>query len=377
MSRSTNDVVTDFINGTLNKGTLPDGVSPYSAASNAMSYDNQDVLSDWLFPAKKEYRQMAEQLQMDSLEPLVKMEGLRAAGINPLTAASAVAGASPSSPQPASSVNPIGDVAGAVGAVAGAGDSVASAVSTLSKLGSEIRNIDADTSSKLADIGLTNAQTQGVITDNTYKDEDWRTRLNVQRQQFENMKQELTNLKATHREIMTHCDEMISQIELTGSAKDFNDAMFLKVQEETRWMKELNDWRISHNLHIVDSGIDGYIFDMVMRGADISEFDKFIDVYSEYRGRVAYNEQKGQSMAERRYGTSKSPWEMGDKYMSRFVDWIHQNGKDDPVVMYEQIRDVYDGLMREHPEWGSDRVVKQLYDFGFSKDEVYKALKNE
>lgn len=248
---------------------------------------SSNVFQDWFAPARKEARQMVEQLALDELEPTAKMQGLKRAGINPLTAASGVAGAGNSAvPQPESSVNPIGDAAGAVGSVAGAAQNIAAAVSRFSKLPNELENIDADTAQKLAGAGLSNAQTQGVLTDNSYKDEDWKTRLNVQRQQFDNMKQELTNMRATHREIMTHCDEMISQIELNGSLKEYNEALMAKVQEETRWMKELNDWRISHNLHIVDSGIDGYIFDMALRGADISEFDNFISIYAEWRGRT-------------------------------------------------------------------------------------------
>lgn len=249
---------------------------------------SSNVFSDWLHPAQKESRQILEQYEMDRVEPSIKMQGLKAAGINPLTAAAGLAGngGSSSVPQPAQSVNPIGDVAGAVGSVAGAAQNVAGVVSSMSKLPHELSNIDSDTASKLANAGLSNAQTQGVITDNTYKDEDWKTRLNVQRQQFDNMKQELTNMKAIHREIMTHCDEMISQIELNGSVKDYNEALMLKVQEETRWMKELNDWRISHNLHITESGIDGYIFDMALNGVDISQFDNFIDIYSDWRGRT-------------------------------------------------------------------------------------------
>lgn len=247
-----------------------------------------NVFDEWLVPGRKDARKMVEQLAMDQIEPSVKMQGMIDAGINPLTAAAGLAGSGGSSPLPASeqSSNPIGDVAGSVGSVAGAAQNIVGAVTGLVKLPAELRNIDSDTSQKLANAGLSNAQTQGVLTDNSYKEEDWKSRLNVQRQQFENMKQELTNLKATHRQIMTHCDEMISQIELNGSAKEYNEALMLKVQEETRWMKELNDWRISHNLHITDSGIDGYIFDMALNGADISQFDNFIDIYSDWRGRT-------------------------------------------------------------------------------------------
>lgn len=249
---------------------------------------SNNVFSDWLHPSQKESRQILEQFEMDKVEPTLKMQGLKAAGINPLTAASGLAGSGGSSPvpQPAESANPIGDVAGAVGSVAGAAQNVVGAVSGIAKLPYELKNLDSDTAAKLAAAGLSDAQTQGVLTDNTYKDEDWITRLNVQRQQFDNMKQELTNMFATHREIMTHCDEMISQIELNGSLKDYHEALMARVEEKTRWLKELNDWRISHNLHITESGIDGYIFDMALNGVDISKFDNFIEIYSDWRGRT-------------------------------------------------------------------------------------------
>lgn len=298
-----------------------------------------NVFDEWLVPGRKDARKMVEQLAMDQIEPSVKMQGLIDAGINPLTAAAGIAGSGGSSPLPASeqSTNPIGDVANAVGSVAGAAQNIVGAVSGAAKLPAELRNIDADTTQKLAGAGLSNAQTQGVLTDNSYKDEDWKTRLNVQRQQFENMKQELTNLKATHREIMTHCEEMISQIELNGSAKEYNEALMSKVQEETRWMKELNDWRISHNLHIVDSGIDGYIFDMALRGADISEFDNFIDIYSEWRGRVqrAVSDSQYSSEAEYAYQISnarKNGENVSDVLYGRIGSWSDAIGRAANVI---------------------------------------------
>lgn len=258
-----------------------------------------DVISDWAMPANKEERQLGQQIALMKAEPSIKMNAMKAAGINPLTAASGISGSgSTSIPQPAASTNPIGDVAGAVGNVAGAFNSVAAGVSTLSKLGDEIENIRSDSKSKLAAAGLDEATTEGVLTDNTYKDEDWQTKLNVQRQQFENMKAEYQNLLKTHEEISKHIDEMQSQIELNGSQQDYIDQMRLKVEEETRWMKVQNEWRESHKLYITDSGIDGYIFSMVASGADLSDFDRFVQVYSDYRKSVSYAETRGLRDAE-------------------------------------------------------------------------------
>lgn len=266
--------------------------------TNHAIYGMDDVFMDWLSPQQKEQRQMGESLIMEQLTPQAKMAGLKAAGVNPLTAASGIAGSGSSYQAPASSTNPIGDVAGAAGSLATGFGSVAGGVSDLTKLAPEVANIEADTASKFAGIGLTNAQTQGVLTDNTYKDEDWKTRLNVQRQQFENMKAEYKNLEATHEEIMKHIDEMISQIEVNGSIEDYNNAMKLKVDEETRWIKSKNDFCIGHNLFLNESGIAGYIFSMVESGASMEQFDDFIEIYSAFRGSEQYAISRGQFDAD-------------------------------------------------------------------------------
>lgn len=258
-----------------------------------------NVIDDWAHPQRKEQRQLGYQLSMMSAEPSIRMKAMIAAGINPLTAAGGVAGSSPSSiPQPASSVNPLGDVAGAVGSAAAGVNSIAGAVSSIGKLAPEIGNIKSDTAKNFADIGLTNAQTQGVLTDNKYKDEDWKSSLNIKRQQFDNMKAEWSNIVATHNEIMKHINEMQSQIELNGSQQDYFSAMKSRIEEETRFIQAKNQFCLDNKLYLLDSGLDGYIFSMVESGADISQFDKFIEIYSKYRESVAYSSSKGAFDAE-------------------------------------------------------------------------------
>lgn len=266
--------------------------------TNHAIYGMDDVFMDWLSPQLKEQRQMGESLIMEQLTPQAKMSGLKAAGINPLTAASGIAGSGSSYQAPASSTNPIGDIADAAGALASGFGSVAGGVSDLTKLNPEVANIEADTASKFTGIGLTNAQTQGVLTDNSYKDEDWKSRLNVQRQQFENMKAEYKNLEVTHDEILKHIEEMISQIEVNGSIEDYNNAMKLKVDEEMRWIKAKNDFCIGHNLFLNESGIAGYIFSMVESGASMEQFNDFIEIYSAFRGSEQYAISRGQYDAD-------------------------------------------------------------------------------
>ena len=329
------------------------GDNPIVSSAMGHAY-NQDgnVLMDWLYPQDKEMRQMGQQLAMEMVEPSIRMDAMKKAGINPLTAAGGIAGSAPSSsPQPASSVNPIGDVAGAVGSAASAFNSVAGGISTLGKLEPEIDNIKSDTAKNFAEIGLSNAQTQGVLTDNKYKDEDWRTTLDVKRQQFDNMKAEWHNIKAMHDQIITNIDQMQAQIELTGSQQEYFEAMQERIKEETRFIQAKNDFCLRNKLFLLESGIDGYIFSMIESGADMSQFDRFVDTYSNYRERVGFAEQSGISKAERLFGSSKSPWELGDKYLKRFVDWIKSNN-DNPEVQREQISQVAMQLQQEHPSSG-------------------------
>lgn len=334
-----------------------------------------NVINDWLHPQIKERRQMQEQLEMDYYSPQAKMEGLIAAGVNPLTAAAGVAGAgSSAAPQPSTTTNPIGDIAGAAGAIAGGYQALAGGKATLDKLAPEISEIESSAKANLSKAGLDDANTQAVLTDNKYREDNWKAELAIKRQTYQNMQQELTNMKATHREILAHCDEMISQIELNGSQKDYYDSMNLKIQEDLRWQKQLNDWRIANRLFITESGVDGYIFNMLYNEAPFGDVEAFFNAFYDYCEKRAYAEQKGTSRAERSYGTSKSPWELGDKYLHRFVNWINDTYKEDPEIAKEQISDISARLQTEHPNWDLNDVLAELKRMGFSSDMIKAAF---
>lgn len=97
---------------------------------------------------------------------------------------------------------------------------------------------------------------------------------------------------------MTRCDEMISQIELNGSQKEYYDAMQLRIKEDLRWQKALNDWCLENKLMIRDSGVDGYIFNMLYNDAPDSDVDAFFDSYFEYCRERNYATTKGVRDAE-------------------------------------------------------------------------------
>ena len=260
----------------------------------SIDYNGGDIFSDWFNPASKEYRQNAQQLMMEQLTPAAKVAGLKAAGINPLLAGDAIAGASAYSSQPQTSVNPLGDFAGAAASLAGGVNSLSAANAIGSKLPFEIASIKANTSKMFADLGFTEAQTQGVLLDNSYKDEDWQSRLANNWQNFENMQQSYKVLEAQHLQIL---QDIENQRMLAKSQEELNIATRLKIEEDTRWNKAVNDWCIENKLYLRDSGIDGITFNMIQNG-DSAQYGKFVSLYSHYRGSVASAEANAKFSAE-------------------------------------------------------------------------------
>lgn len=235
-----------------------------------------------------------------------RMQRMKEAGINPLTAAGAIAGqgTSPSTGSVPSAIgaeaNTLKTIADIGSGIAGVGSGIGSLASSyigFMKLIPEINNITQDTANKLADMGFTNAQTYGVLKDNFYKGQDWEATLNIKRQQYTNMCSELNNIRARHDEIMKSIDQIQSQIDLNTSLQDYYDSVKMKIDEDLRYAKELNDFRIGNKLFINDSGLDGIIWSMAMNGSSQDDIDKFVDIYSNYRSKIADVEY------EARYGT--------------------------------------------------------------------------
>lgn len=313
-----------------------------------------NVINDWLHPQIKERRQMQEQLEMDYYSPQAKMEGLIAAGVNPLTAAAGVAGAgSSAAPQPSTTTNPIGDIAGAAGAIAGGYQALAGGKATLDKLAPEISEIESSAKANLAKAGLDDANSQAVLTDNKYREDNWKAELAIKRQTYKNMQQELTNMKATHREILAHCDEMISQIELNGSQKDYYDSMNLKINEDLRWQKQLNDWRIANRLFITESGVDGYIFNMLYNEAPFGDVEAFFNAFYDYCEKRSYASNKGLYSADEDTAYNRAHNQSKGVYDS------------DPFQ--KQVRDAYDSLDRAYEQY------EQVIDLRSQLDDKYKA----
>lgn len=356
-----------------------DNVFNKSSLDYIGEFNEGGVVSDWLKPQQKEKRLMSEQLFMDLVEPIAKMQGLKAAGINPLTAASEISKSPSSLPQPASSTNPIGDIAGAIGAVAGGVQSLAASRGIVEKLPHEIEGIKATAAKDFAEAGLDNATTQGVLTDNTYKDADWKATLNVKRQQFNNMKAEYRNILKTHELLTEQVNQVISQTQLNGSLKDYHDSLKLKVDEDRRWLKELNDFRIDNKLFISDSGIDGYFYSQILSDGDLGAIDKFIDIYSKYRGSVesavstAHFESELNSAYQRALAYSKGDFS-GNPYnrvIQESADMVDRLGAD--IVEVNNLISGYDQAFKDG-KIDKDDYLDIVNDLKSKRSEMEKSM---
>lgn len=257
-----------------------------------------DVFHDWAYPQEKEARQMEEQLLMDKIEPSARMKGLKDAGINPNTAAAGVVGSQSQVPASSESVNPIGDVAGAVGGVAGAAGSLAGSFGSIAKgiydLGvtePTIAKLTNEASFAFEQAGLTGAQKTLAIASAQYADENALRDIQIKRINVRSLSQNYKNLKAVHEQILADIDLKIEQARLNGSQADYYDQLKLKTQEETRWIKEDNDFWDLNGFNRNASGPDAIIAQMIANSQDP---DMFIDAWSRY----SHDYRQGSAMAE-------------------------------------------------------------------------------
>lgn len=222
-----------------------------------------------------------------------RMERMKAAGINPNAAASGIAGQSSDASAPTVASNQGGlsqglnAVSGLANAITGGKASLADAAFKNATGEATAEKLRAESRKSFADIGLTNAQTASVMIDNKYADANWESELNIKRQQFENMKQEYQILLDNHNLILEQIKDVQSHINVNESLAAYQESLKAKVDEELDWMKKVNDFCERNHLYLRESGVDGYIASMIFSGASMEQFDKFVETYSNYRGRVA------------------------------------------------------------------------------------------
>lgn len=218
----------------------------YNQLGYSMNGNGQNVFMDWLFPQTKEARQFAEQLEMDYYGPSAKMEGMKRAGINPLTAAGGIAGSSSAAPQPASSVNPLGDVAGAFSGAAGAIKTIEEAKQVKRLADSNISHNDAEITKWGHDNGFTDSQTEAMNIDNMTRNDLNRAELNVRRQNFLTMRDEAEKLKAEKdyiRKQLEWYDEQIqAEVNLSNKRAIEAEKHSFLMEEQKRTEQMENDF---------------------------------------------------------------------------------------------------------------------------------------
>lgn len=235
-------------------GAYSEDVIERSLQRASLQRDGGDVLSDFFMPKDKEERQMGQQLFMDYAEPQARMQGLIAAGINPLTAAAGIAGSNPGNiPSPSASTNPIGDVAGAAGAIAGGVNSLGAASkafqeaeqvkplaeSTISKNNAEIDKWSHEN-------GFTDAQTEAFNIDNQTRDTLNRAELNIKRQQYRKMRIEAEYINEQKnyisKQIQWYDEQIQAEIDLAKKRSLEAEKHAFLMEEQTRTEKMENDF---------------------------------------------------------------------------------------------------------------------------------------
>lgn len=306
-----------------------------------------NVITDWFYPQDKEHRQMAQELFMTDRQnqwnsAQEQMKRVKEAGINPLTAAGAIAGNGTSSatavPQPASSVNPIGDVAGAVGSLSGGFGSVAKGLSDLSTkketdtlLHEKLRNLRNDADLKFEQAGLTKSQAVIAAASAEYADENELRDIQMKRVRVKQMSQEYKNLKAVHEQILADIDDKIASAELKGSQQDYYTALKLKTDEETRYLKETNDFWDANKFDRFTNANDLIISQIIANGGDPDDYiQAWIDYHGQYQGAVSFAEAEAKNTSDELHGRIGSPADLAGRIAKIGTDWITK-GLDDAV----------------------------------------------
>lgn len=309
-----------------------------------------------------------------------QMKRAKEAGINPLTAASAIAGNGSSgavSPEPSAA----GAAAGGLGAVSGLANAITGGKASLAKaaldksnknrtdtlLPDEKRKLQNEADKEFELVGLNKAQRILAASSAEYADENALRDIQMKRVRVQQMSQEYKNLKAQHEQIMEDINVKIAEAKALNKQADYYAALKLKTDEETRWIKADNDFWDANGFDRHANSNDLIISQLIAEGKDP---DKYIESWINYQERYSYAVQKGTSRAERSYGTSKSPWEMGDKYLKRFIDWVKGNGEENPDYMFEQMEDIANKLASEHPNWDSNDIYSEMLRLGFTSDDL-------
>lgn len=209
------------------------------------------ILGQWLFPGVQQNQEVAQQFEMQQYQnewnsETARMERMKAAGINPNTAAAGIAGAgaSPSvpspntasSPDPASIPNSISEAAGVIGQNVLAG-SQANEINTL--LGVNKEKIHSETVANLEKAGLDHWSAMSVATLLPTLAPNAMADIYMKLAQIDNVRAHYDNIVAEH-------DEILSNIRRNDAQASLMEQQQLTEAENTRFTKATTDFFIEH-----------------------------------------------------------------------------------------------------------------------------------
>lgn len=226
-------------------------------ALNSFIFGDADFSSDLWDEISGKNSQMREFEQQEYLmdkqneynTPANQMARMKAAGINPNTAAAGIAGGGSTSAQPqavsnntAGASDALSSVAGALGSLGGAANDMANANRTNELLELEKRKMVADTTLSLENAGLSHWSALSMSTRLPYMTANDQADFYLKLANISETKQRYKNLVAEHDNIVAGYNEIISRTKLNISEADVNQAQKGLIEENARWQKAENDF---------------------------------------------------------------------------------------------------------------------------------------
>lgn len=305
-----------LFDGLLNLGSTLLGAWQ-SKKQQQREFDQQNQLLD----KQNEFTEEMWNKQNAYNTPEAQMERMREAGINPNTAAGAIAGSGAGSADSVSSAS-APSVNSAVPTVGSIWSNAATSAQEAMKRTSEINNINEDTANKKEDTlfkriqnrwedriknqTLENMKKDGLIKDeniqllktsNKYADREHEANLDILLQQKENMEKELEKIDAEKEKALQEINESVERIKLMGIEGEnlkadtrYKDAMTQKAQIEKEFEEHRTDCFKAHNIDPLSDPIDAFLVNSSKE--ERQEFYKSAEEYEKRRARGRSEEGK-------------------------------------------------------------------------------------
>lgn len=288
------------------------------AVEDASNTDTDSVFWSWFFPGAEQREQFGQQASLQQMQndwqsnenakwndEREKMKRMVEAGINPLTAAQGISGAStpPTSPSSASSPNlaPVSQLPDAVRSVGDIVDKFSSANERDRLLESRKKNLISDTFLKYKQAGYTEEQAKGLAIANAYLPTEKFLGILTLASNIKKLSAEYKDLMQGIEESKARIKEIDSQISLNTSygnlaAKHALEAekRAILLEAQTKEQNWLNDKREQYGID-VRSPLENNIFMLGITGD--ANYEKSLGIIRD----VKYNQETGGYHAQADY----------------------------------------------------------------------------